>query len=376
MDPRAGGVSQAVNMMVKGSENTDVDHEVVCLDDEKAPFLKQYTFTIYALGKGKTAWGYNGSLFQWLKERIDNYHFIVVHGLWQYQNYAVLKAMKGLTLPSVYVMPHGMLDPYFQRAKERRLKAIRNLFFWHLIEKRLIKQAKGILFTCETEKELAGQTFAGYKPKRQYVVGLGIELPPSFRPSMQQAFVKHCGLEEGKPYLLFLSRIHPKKGINILITAYLGLKANGYELPVLVIAGPGMETEYGSEIKKLAQNDPDIIFPGMLAGDIKWGAFYGCEAFVLPSHQENFGIAVVEAMACNKLVLISNQVNIWREIENGQAGFIGHDSCEGVEKLLNNWYQSSSTDKKRMAENAGIVFESLFSLSKTAERLLHVLSEN
>jgi len=72
----------------------------------------------------------------------------------------------------------------------------------------------------------------------------------------------------------------------------------------------------------------------MLQGDAKWGALYGCEAFVLPSHQENFGIAVVEALACGKLVLISDQVNIGREIVEDGAGLVEGDTEEGVEKLL------------------------------------------
>ena len=92
-----------------------------------------------------------------------------------------------------------------------------------------------------------------------------------------------------------------------------------------MIAGPGLDTAFGREMRQLAESlcpqpstltpQPAVFFPDMLTGDAKWGALYGCEAFVLPSHQENFGIAVVEALACGKPVLISNQVNIWREIE-------------------------------------------------------------
>jgi glycosyltransferase involved in cell wall biosynthesis len=72
----------------------------------------------------------------------------------------------------------------------------------------------------------------------------------------------------------------------------------------------------------------------MLEGEAKWGALYGCDAFVLPSHQENFGIAVVEALACNKPVLISNKVNIWREIAEDGAGVVEEDSVEGTARML------------------------------------------
>jgi glycosyltransferase involved in cell wall biosynthesis len=74
--------------------------------------------------------------------------------------------------------------------------------------------------------------------------------------------------------------------------------------------------------------------PHRLRKSEKWGVLYGCEAFVLPSHQENFGIAVVEALACGKPVLISDQVNIWREIVEDGAGIAEADTEEGVVKLL------------------------------------------
>jgi glycosyltransferase involved in cell wall biosynthesis len=96
---------------------------------------------------------------------------------------------------------------------------------------------------------------------------------------------------------------------------------------------------------------------GMLAGDSKWGALYGCEAFVLPSHQENFGIAVVEALACGKPVLISDQVNIWREIVEDGAGLVEEDTEEGVEKLLRRFFhaQRAETGGLRLeVENRGL----------------------
>jgi hypothetical protein len=121
--------------------------------------------------------------------------------------------------------------------------------------------------------------------------------------------------------------------------------------PDLVIAGPGWDSGYGPEVRALidetnrsiaitehrilnTENFARVHPVDMLAGDSKWGALYGCEAFVLPSHQENFGIAVVEALACGKPVLISDQVNIWREIVEDGAGIAEADTEEGVEKLL------------------------------------------
>ncbi|MEI8285518.1 MAG: glycosyltransferase, partial [bacterium] len=145
-----------------------------------------------------------------------------------------------------------------------------------------------------------------------------------------------------RPYLLFLGRIHPKKGVDILIQAYLQDKSSGETQLDLVIAGPGWDSAYGREMKRLIETSPRstrgsrrIHAVDMLAGFSKWGALYDCEAFILPSHQENFGIAVVEALACNKPVLISNKVNIWREIAEDHACLVENDSLEGALQLLN-----------------------------------------
>ena len=323
-----------------------------------------------------------------------------------------------------FVMPHGMLDPWFQRDKSRRVKAVRNWFYWWLVERGVVNSADAMLFTCEQELELARTTFGGYRPKREINVGYGIAEPPAFELKMQEAFAARCPGLNGRPYLLFMSRVHPKKNVAALVRAYARVRsehnkeilshgltrisADGSErlsadrtegnascrvtpavgsqsrqpgkehdaFPDLVIAGPGWDSGYGEEVSRIIDevnggqrpeigsacatsdsgvtgaehradawgdgpqaklttaNSARIHAVGMLSGAAKWGALYGCEAFVLPSHQENFGIAVVEALACGKPVLISDQVNIWREIVEDGAGIAEADTEEGVEKLL------------------------------------------
>src|SRR5690606_7430787 len=188
-----------------------------------------------------------------------------------------------------------------------------------------------------------------------------------------------CPEVEGKRYFLFLSRIHEKKGVDLLVKAYKQLKEEfpNEELPVLVIAGPGMETPYGKIIKKLVSQDQvleqAVFFPGMLSGDAKWGAFYSCEAFVLPSHQENFGIAVVEAMACGKAVLISDQVNIWREIERHRGGMVRKNDLNGCLSLLESWMLLSKEEKYIAEANARNCYERNFKIFRCALLLNEVV---
>ena len=113
-----------------------------------------------------------------------------------------------------------------------------------------------------------------------------------------------------------------------------------------------------------------IHWPGMLQGDMKWGAYHAAEVFCLPSHQEHSGIVVAESMACGKPVLISNKVNIWREIEADKAGFIDEDSVDGTVRNLHRWLALSANDYDQMAGRARQSFASRFHIDRAAARLL------
>ena len=384
MDPKMGGVSQAILNIIKGLDDLKVQNEVLSLD---APGLLSISdeLTFHAKGPGKTPWQFNNELSVWLADNLLLFDAIIVHGLWLYYGYAALKQWQlkkaAGKVPRLYVMPHGMLDPYFQKAENRKLKAIRNIIYWQLVEKKLINQADGILFTCEEEKNLAQHTFKGYLPIKEFIVGLGVDPPPVNNLQMKEAFLATCPGVKDNPYFLFLSRIHPKKGVDNLINAYAALakqiQGKQSKLPKLVIAGPGLATPFGIAMQQLAESsgqlNKTIFFCGMLTGDAKWGAFYNSNAFILPSHQENFGIAVVEALSCAKPVLISNQINIWREIEKGGAGIIADDTLEGTGGLLINYLQTDLKKNEEMPRNAASVFAGSFSIKAATQKLYSVL---
>jgi len=410
MDPKHGGVSQALRTMVKGlNAHPDVENEVISFDDPNASFIDTNSNYIHALGLGKGPWFYNSNYGSWLIQNLSRFDVVILHGLWNYQGYGLLKALRLLksnpakNQPNTpfktqfFVMPHGMLDPYFQKASGRKLKALRNWLYWKLIERKVIHQAFGLLFTCEAELQLARKTFAPYHPSKELVVGLGVDEPPPRTLRMQEVFLNKCPGLNQNPYLLFISRINEKKGVDLLIDAYadyleaenLKTEENSKNADTvfirqksvpskLVVAGPGLETAYGQKIKssalKLQQSEPMVFFPEMLTGDAKWGAFYHCNAFVLPSHQENFGIAVVEALACGKPVLISNQVNIHTEIASSKAGIIADDTKAGTETLLKKWNELSPDQKIEMGKNARQCYEKYYAVSPATQNLLKAIT--
>jgi glycosyltransferase involved in cell wall biosynthesis len=399
IDPSLGGVGQAVRTMIKGLNELGLHNELATLDDPLASFVAEEKYILHTPGSGKGPWYYNAKFIPWLLENLSRFDVVIVHGLWQFHGYAVKKAMRLIkdrqplatgekrNLPKVYMMPHGMLDPYFQIATGRRIKALRNWSYWKLIEKNIISSADGILFTCLEEQRLARQPFSPYNPKYEAVVGLGVQEPPAFNENMRSAFLEKCPAIKNDSYLLFLSRIHEKKGVDLLIEAYKNLAGKlaaqhpgtgKNNIPKLVIAGPGLDTPYGEKIKQLVSLYPllgsSVIFTGMLTGDAKWGAFYGCDAFVLPSHQENFGIALVEAMACRKPVLISNQVNIWQEVITAGGGIVADDTFEGTSYLLNSWEDLSDDEKPAMGLKARSCFEKKFAVDTAAREMLYAVS--
>ena len=389
MDPITGGPCQGIRNSNPAMRRLGVYREVVSLDDPASAFLGSDDFPIHALGPAKGMWQYSSKLLPWLVANVHRFDVIVINGLWIFSSYAGWKAVRMAKknskvrqgkIPQLFVMPHGMLDPYFQRAPERRIKPIRNWLYWNLIEKRLLNDADGLLFTSETELLLARETFKGYNPYKEFNVGYGIIPPPAYSKQMKAAFVQKCPLLNDQPYLLFISRVHNKKGVDLLIESYIKLLDKVANLPKLVIAGPGLDSVFGKKIYKRATSSPllrqSILFTGMITGDAKWGAIYGCEAFILPSHQENFGIAVVEALSCSKPVLISDQVNIWREIESGGGGIIAKDTLQGTIELLQKWCNLTLEEKNDIGCSALNVYHRHFDIEHSSNKFYNAIAGN
>ena len=172
---------------------------------------------------------------------------------------------------------------------------------------------------------------------------------------------------------MFLGRLVVKKGVADLLVAYAELRRAGRwpEDAILVMAGP--EDEATPEFLRKLRGSTDaagISWPGMLSGDLKWGALHAAEAFVLPSHQENFGIAVVEALACGKPVLISNKVNIWREIVEDDAGLVTDDDAFATAVGLERWFALSGGERVVMGQRARASFERRYQVDRATAALV------
>ncbi len=369
-----GGPSESLEQSSAALVERGHEVEIVSLDPPSAQWVRDYPFPVHALGPGRGTYAYSPRFADWIRKRRAQYHAVIVHGIWQYSSLGVWRALHGTATP-YFVFPHGMLDPWFKRTYP--LKHLKKLLYWPWAEYRVLRDAKAVLFTSEEERLMARESFSLYRCN-EAVVNYGTAAPRNDLESARADFLNDFPHLRGKRFLLFLGRLHEKKGCDLLIEAFAALEnSSGGALSLhLVLAGPCADEEYKLRLKRLAsaaKEDGSITFTGMLTGSRKWGAFRAAEAFVLPSHQENFGIAVVEALACGTPVLISNKVNIWREIETDHVGYVENDDLAGTTALLKRWLATPPEARAAMRKNAPDCFARRFEIARATESLLKVL---
>jgi len=371
VNPQGGGPIEGIKQLYLQLKNLGLEVEIACCDAPVAPWLGSSALPeVHALGPSKSNYGYTPRLLPWLRTNASRFDAVIVNGLWQYHSFACRQALAHTRIP-YFVFTHGMLDPWFKRTYP--LKHLKKWLYWPWAEYRVLRDARSVIFTCEDERLLARQSFWLYQAK-ETVTSYGTSSPPANGNELARRFLAVHPHLEGKRIVLFLSRIQEKKGCDLLIEAFAIVAKMDSRLH-LVMAGPDqtgwLETlRTQAEILGIADR---ISWPGMLQGDDKWGAFYASEVFCLPSHQENFGIVVAEALACGKPVLISNKVNIWREIESDGAGFVDEDTVDGTVRNLKRWLALAPDDYAAMIERSRQCFIKRFHIQRAAERLVEII---
>jgi glycosyltransferase involved in cell wall biosynthesis len=367
LNPAAGGPTESVRVLLSYGP-IGYTGEVVTLDDPSAPYLSEIPFPVHALGPTSTTYGFNSKLLPWLMANRHRFDGVVVNGLWQYCGFAAWRALSGNT-PYV-VFTHGMLDPYFKYAFP--LKHVKKWLYWVPAEYWVLRDAYRVLFTSKAEKRLAEQSFWMHR-WNSYVVPYGASGPTGDSKAQKESFFALCPAVRDKRYLLFLGRIHRKKGCDLLIDAFAKVAADDPDLD-LVMAGPDQQ-HWSDKLKRTAERagiGKRVHWPGMVTGDAKWGAFFGAEAFILPSHQENFGIAVAEALACSKPVLLADKVNIAEDIAQDGAGLMELDTAAGTLRLLQGWISMSAQERREMAEQAYQCFHRRYDMRENAKAIIRL----
>lgn len=234
-----------------------------------------------------------------------------LHTPWYLGNVQLAKLFGRRELPYVLSV-HGMLDHYSMQQK-----AFKKRLFLTLFGRRLVANASAIHLTADDEKTQA----ANYAPvgSRARVLPCIVNLQALSRlPGPEIARRAFPAIREDGFNVLFLSRLHPKKGVDLLIEAVARIKADVPGVRLL-LAGPG-DAAYVDYLRGLVRQwrlDECVEFLGMVQGDAKTSLYQAADVFILPTRQENFGLVLAEAMACGTPVITTRGTDIWREVERG-----------------------------------------------------------
>ena len=367
LDPRGGGPAEGFRQISPHLAELGVFSTVASLDPPNSPWLFNEDLKLIGLGPVFGGYGYRRKLSCDIRSLALDYDCVIIHGLWQYHALATWRALRGSGVP-YFVYPHGMLDPWFKRTYP--LKHLKKWCYWLWADYRVLRDASAVLFTTEQERLLARQSFAPYQANEK-VVGYGTSQPPCHKERQRAAFLDQFPHLRGKRVLLFLSRIHPKKGVDLLIEAFANVASLDPSLQ-LVIAGPN-QVGFQETMQQLAADlgiAERITWPGMLCDDLKWGAFRCAELFCLPSHQENFGIVVAEALACGLPVVISEPVNIAADVAAANAGIVHADNALGTLNALRQWLLMTPADRTDMGERGRKLFAEKFDFASVAKNLI------
>src|SRR5262245_60055664 len=366
---RYGGPSQAIYticraLQAQGIEiliattNADGSKELPVTLGEK--IIYQDVATIFFDRQWSEALKYSRPLALWLKENVQSFDLAHIHAVFSHACVAAAGVCRKRRVPYL-VRPLGTLDPWSLKQKRAR-----KTLFWHLGVKQMLRGAAAIHYTTDEEKRLVE---ANLKLTRGVVVPNGIDLGFVERPI--EPFYRRRPELGNNPYVLALSRMHPKKGFELLIESFADLKKRGmFGAWRLVFAGDG-EAEYVNQLKALTRREGlngDVIFVGWLEDDNKYAALKGASLMALPSYQENFGISLVEAMAYGVPVLVSPHVNLAPEIMETGAGWVAALNKENLSAALAEALDSERERKRRGAK--GRALAQYFAAPVVARRLL------
>ncbi|MBW4527504.1 MAG: hormogonium polysaccharide biosynthesis glycosyltransferase HpsP [Phormidium tanganyikae FI6-MK23] len=300
-------------------------------------------------------------LLQWLSNNAQNYDVAHIHALFSPVSSCSAAIARSRQLPYI-LRPLGTLDPA-DLQKKRHLKRL----YAAVLERPNLSRAAAVHFTSDQEAKTSERFNT---VTRDLVIPLGVSLPPSESISIREKL----SIPTDKPILLFMSRIDPKKGLDLLLPA---LETLDREFHFVLAGGNPQDPSYEAAIRDRIQSSSlkdKTSIVGFITGSEKTALLKTADLFVLPSYYENFGIAVAEAMSVGTPVVISDQVHIWQEIERSQSGWIC--TCD-VERLTQTLKEAicDRAEQLRRGKNAQIHAQKHYSWNAIAQQMITTYRE-
>ena len=358
LDPRYGGLSAAVPQLgsaIAESSSLSIGVAAFCAPDESHLEHPKVELSYWPLSRFE--WMRHRSLrarFRHQVERVDGLH---IHGLWEQSTALAARTARDLRKPYV-LSAHGMLEPW--ALANRRMK---KRIYAALVERRNIDGAACLHALTHAEAE--DYRRFGYRGPIA-VIPNGVHIPQSL--SADLFFEQFPGLRHQR-LLLFLGRLHPKKGLDILIESWSAL-AGQWPDAHLVLAGPDCEGTRALLDRKIQELGltADITFTGMLSGELKWSALAASECFLLPSYSEGLSISVLEAMGAGIPVIISEQCNL-PEVEHAHAGWVIQSNPRSLTYAMREVLTHSPSANLQMGRKGRALIEERYTWPSVAARM-------
>ncbi len=289
-----------------------------------------------------TSWAMRRRLSEVIRE-VDVVH---LHSLYLFHDWVTGDYCRRFGKPYI-VKPHGTLDPFLYR-RHRFRKAIVEMVF----QDDVLRRAAGLHYTAREEWELA-RPYA--QNSHGAIVPIGIDLDQFADLPPPKALRKRYPKIGDRKVVLFLGRLNFKKGVDIAIEAF-AQASRGRDDAFLLMAGPddGVQEEAEALVRRLGVEDR-VLFTGMVSGEDKLSALSGANMFLLPSHSENFGIAVIEAAACGVPVIISDRVNLWRDFAEADAALTAPPEVSGFAKHVRTLLDNPAVAARLSGRGADLV---------------------
>jgi len=389
------GINVTVYATIVGLEGRVPVNQEINIDGIKVIYFGFKKFFEFI---GTTGWQFSPEMTSALKRALKTFDLIHINAIWNYPSLAAAYLCKKYRKPYI-LTPRGTLYPYTIRKK-----IWKKWPYYTLIMDRYVKSASAIHYTTDDEKEQCHATL-GLK-NQAIVIPNGIDLSEFENLPPKETLGERYPILKDKKVILFLGRINWKKGLDILVEAYAKLAGERPDIHLLIAGND--EEGYGEKVKRWIRDhgmnyedygvrgNPDevvkdtlhragglgvkdikdvkVTFTGMLTGKDKLEVLAGSDIFVLPSYSENFGMAVLEAMACGLPVIISNQVGIHKEITEANAGVVINTKivqiAEAIANLLDNPHIC-----KEMSENGRQLVEEQFTWDKVADGMIEAYGE-
>jgi glycosyltransferase involved in cell wall biosynthesis len=351
---------------VLGTRNAKLNHGS-CNRQSSSPNSYKGVPTVIFPSQLGNSFKYSRPLAVWLNANVKDFDLVHIHAVFNHACIAAARACRKHKVPYI-VRPLGTLDPWGMKQKP-----LRKTLFWQLAAKRMMRDAAAVHYTARGEQEGTEQSL-GLNHGR--VVSLGIDPEIASAQLSPEYFAREFPELGTNPYVLVLSRLLPTKGLDALLDAFLALIGQqGFAGWRLVLAGEGPD-DYVAGLKQKIESQGaggSVLFPGWLEGKKKNAVLRNSALLALPSYHENFGLCVMEALACGVPVLVSPHVNLSEEIGAEKAGWISAIGRAPIEAALKEALGSELERTNR--GSAGKTLSARFTWSEVARQLVIVYSD-